>query len=66
MTNKIESKIPTKEELKSKMLEAINYQFLFGGDNIELKKEMAAENCAELAIQFSKIQLEVQTKINLN
>ena len=35
------------EEIENKMLEAINYQFVFGKD--ENKKEQAAKNCALIA-----------------
>ncbi len=51
-------KLPTAEELNTKMLNAIDYQFVFGGDNLELKKKMAAENCKNLAIEFAKLHVE--------
>ncbi len=58
----MENKIPTTEELNTKMLNAIDYQFVFGGDNLELKKKMAAENCKNLAIEFVKLHVEAALK----
>ena len=54
------NKIPTAEELKSKMIQAVQYQSVFG--IAEEKNNRIAENCVSLAIEFAKLHVEAALK----